>query len=149
MLLCHTKPGGFSPCTNIPNRVAPRLLSPNQPPARDRPSRPSFTSAEGQAFFRIPLPSGGFGILPVRDHACRAHAVSHLLAHLDAQASADPIANAFNCAEILRPGWRKLRFARSAAMRVCSDVPVNATPNGQTQVVRGTAVVGGGEPTWE
>jgi len=65
-----------------------------------------FTSVEGQVFFRIPLPSGGFAILPVREPACRdwffatyyaeydslpsIHAFSRLLAHLEAQASADP-----------------------------------------------------------
>ena len=65
-----------------------------------------FTASDGQAFVRLPLPSGGFFILAVRSHAFRdwffaqfygeydrlptAHAFATILNHLEAQAANDP-----------------------------------------------------------
>jgi len=47
-----------------------------------------FTSVEGQAFFRIPLPSGGFAILPVREPACRDWFFANYYAEYDSLPSA-------------------------------------------------------------
>jgi hypothetical protein len=85
---------------------APRSASPLAPLIAIAERGFPFTAADGQAFVRLPLPSGGFFILPVRSPAYRdwffaaffgdsgalprSQAFATILNHLEAQANRDP-----------------------------------------------------------